>query len=99
MASQIEILKERVNRNQSDIRDNELKITDYQTEQAKIMAAIAALPTKDDFRQLTKEVTECVGTERKRIDTLYLRDTLGTVIAAAIGAVGIALSVIFAVMR
>jgi hypothetical protein len=96
MATKLDSLEVRVGRNEKDINAQGGKIEDYNKTVNQILVAITALPTKADYQALTNEVKDCVGVERKRIDSLYTRDMWGTLIVGVIGVVGLALSIIAA---
>jgi hypothetical protein len=95
MAGKIDVLENRVMHVELDLNAQGAKVeaikSDYLSGHQAVLLAIATLPTKEDFKQYTKDMQDCVGVERKRIDDLYKRDTIGSLIVAALASFGIVL--------
>jgi hypothetical protein len=93
MTGKIDVLENRVTHVELDLNAQGAKVeslkSEYFSSHQAVLLAIATLPTKEDFKQYTKDMHECVGTERKRIDDLYKRDTIGSLLTAALASIGI----------
>jgi hypothetical protein len=93
MAARKDVIESRLSRAEEDLKTHVAKMEAFQVKyhagHQDVLLALAAMPTKEDFKQFSKDLQTCVGDEKKRIDDLYKRDTIGSVIVAVLASIGI----------